>query len=147
MKKRVVDRHYAKSTTYGRVLETIEEEGLCPFCPANFRHHKNPILRRSGKWFITKNSWPYKKTRHHLLIISSEHKEQLGDITEKDMLDIFKLLRWAEHKFKIPGGALAMRFGKTSHTGATVNHLHCHLIVPELNRKTKRAKTVTFPIG
>lgn len=145
--KKVVDPHYAKSNEYRRVIGSIMEKGVCPFCPANFRHHKNPILRRLGGWFITKNSWPYKKTSYHFLIIGTKHKEHLNEITKKDLVDILGLLQWATRKFKIPGGALAIRFGKTSYTGATVCHLHCHLIVPGLNRKTKRAQTVMFPIG
>ena len=145
--KKVVDTHYAKSAEYGQVIETISQKGVCPFCPANFRYHKNPILRRSGNWFITKNSWPYKKTNHHFLIISTRHKEHLDEVKEKDFASILILSRWVVRKFKISGGALAMRFGETSHTGATVCHLHCHLVVPKMNRKTKRAQTVMFPIG
>jgi len=40
-----------------------------------------------------------------------------------------------------------MRFGDSSVTGATVLHIHAHLIVPKINEKTKKARVVRFPIG
>lgn len=39
-----------------------------------------------------------------------------------------------------------MRFGNTDYTGATVSHLHAHLIYPEVD-KSKKSKTVNFPVG
>lgn len=65
----------------------------------------------------------------------------------KDMADILKLAHWAEKKYQIVGGGLAMRFGATRYTGATVCHLHAHLIVPTIDPRSGRAKTVLFPIG
>jgi len=38
-----------------------------------------------------------------------------------------------------------MRFGDSDYTGATVTHLHLHLMVPKLKRG--KALTVEFPIG
>ena len=64
---------------------------------------------------------------------------------EKMELDF--LANFAIKKYKIKGGALAMRFGDTNYTGASVAHLHFHIISPKINKKTGRAKTVNFPIG
>ena len=50
-------------------------------------------------------------------------------------------------KYKIKGGGLTLRFGEQNYTGATVLHLHFHLIVPKLKPKSKLAKIVNFPIG
>lgn len=147
MKKGVVDPHYAKSKEYRKVILEINQKGKCPFCADNFKYHKHPILKRSGDWFATKISWPYKNTRLHFLIIGEKHKEKVSELTSKDMKSIFTLLQWLEMTFELPGGAFAMRFGETSYTGATVCHLHCHVIVPKLNARTKRAKTVVFPVG
>jgi len=57
------------------------------------------------------------------------------------------LVNWAIKKWKIRGGGVAMRFGKTDYTGASVSHLHFHIISPELDKKKKRSKIVSFPIG
>ncbi len=147
MRKKVVDAHYARSPDYRKVLESIEREGKCPFCPDNFKYHQEKILRRSGDWLITKNSWSYKKAQHRLLIICTVHKEHLAELTVEDMAAVLRLAKWAVRKFAIAGGALAFRFGDTARTGATVCHLHAHLIVPKINKRTGRAEPVLFPIG
>ncbi len=147
MVKKVVDPHYAKDPEYKQVIETIASEAKCPFCPDNFKYHKNPILRTVGDWQITKSSWPYPGTQHHLLLIATKHHERLSELTSADWMAIGQLVTWAESEFELPGGALAMRFGETHYTGATVCHLHVHLLVPELDPQTQRATAVHFPIG
>lgn len=146
-KQRVVDPHNAKSEEYKQVINQIQNEGKCPFCPENFKYHKEPILKEEGDWLITKNSWPYVDTRHHFVAICRTHKEQFSDLTARDFADVSTLINWAIDEFNIPGGGIAMRFGDTKYTGATVCHLHMHLIVPEIDPETGRAKPVRFPIG
>lgn len=140
-KQKVVDPRFAKSKEYGGVIKKIASEGKCPFCPDNFKYHKNPILRKSKRWFLTKSSWPYDGAEHHFLIIGYEHKEKISQMHEDDWREIDSLAKWASSKFNLEGGALALRFGDTEYTGATVCHLHFHLIVPQ------KSKTVNFPIG
>jgi diadenosine tetraphosphate (Ap4A) HIT family hydrolase len=144
--KKVVDMRNARDIGYRSVLEDITKKGKCPFCPKNFLWHRRPILKRRGNWFITGASWPYENTRHHLLIIGREHKEKMGLLTSLDLKEIFGLVDWAVKKFNVRGGALALRFGDTRFTGATVYHLHFHLIIPKLG-KNNRALVVNFPIG
>ncbi|MEK7642256.1 MAG: hypothetical protein AAB392_00455 [Patescibacteria group bacterium] len=144
--KKVVDTRFAKSKEYNKVLSTIESTDKCPFCPDNFRYHKKPILKQMGGWFITKSSWPYKNAKNHFLGISKKHKERFSELNSKDFESIKKLISWANTKFKIKGGAFALRFGDTNYTGATVCHLHFHLITPKLNSR-KLSETVNFPIG
>lgn len=144
---KVVDPRFAKTGEYKDVIKTIESKGKCPFCPDNFKYHKEPILKEGKDWFITRNSWPYKGAAHHFIVISRTHKEQLDKLKPADWAEISSLIDWAVKKYKITGGAMAMRFGETTFTGATVCHLHAHLIVPEIDSKTGTAKTVNFPIG
>ena len=146
-KKKVVDARFAKSKEYRAVINQIADEAKCPFCPDNFRYHKKPILKRLGNWFITSSTWPYKDTKHHFLIIGTRHKERLRELTPADWKSIIALVNDVVRKNKIRGGAIAMRFGETAYTGATVCHLHMHLIVPELQRGKRVAKTVMFPVG
>lgn len=143
---KIVDPHHAKSDGYRRVLKQIVEEGKCPFCPDNFRYHLNPILKKIGSWFVTENSWPYQNTKHHLLLIGEQHKEKFEQLQARDWTDITKLVGWSVKKYKIKGAGVALRFGATEYTGATVCHLHFHLIVPK-DPETGRVMTVNFPIG
>lgn len=145
--KKVVDPRFAKSREYGGVIREIESGGKCPFCKPNFKWHKKPILKKNNGWRITESSWPYKNTGLHLLLIPEVHKESLSDLTLEDLTAVQALANWAMKHFKILGGGLVVRFGDTSYTGATVQHLHFHLIVPKKIKGDKVAQTVRFPIG
>ena len=145
--KRVVNATFAKGKgEYEDVINAIEKTGLCPFCLENFKHHKKQIIKKIGNWFITENSWPYKNAKKHFIIISRGHKENFSDLSLKDFKEIREIVNFAIKEFNIRGGALALRFGNTNYTGATVCHLHFHLIMPELGTPSK-PKTVVFPIG
>jgi len=143
---KVVNPRFAKTGEYRRVIEVIDAIGRCPFCPDNFRYHKKPILKKLHGWIITENSWPYKNSQKHFLIISPVHKESLVAVNARDIESILVLSKWAVRKFRIRGGALTLRFGESDFTGATVSHLHAHLICPAQG-KGGHAKTVMFPVG
>lgn len=148
MAKKVVDLRFAKvRKDYLKTLEIIQKSGKCPFCPENFKYQKKPILKQTGDWLITRNSWPYKNSKHHFIIVCKTHKENFGDLKVSDFPDVAKLVRWAIKKYRIKGGGLILRFGDTTYTGSTVCHLHFHLIIPQINKKTRQAKTVWFPVG
>lgn len=147
MTKKFVNVNNARKGEYKKVIERIASTGKCPFCKENFKYHKKPILKRKTDWLLTKASWPYKNSRCHFMILGEKHKENISELNVKDFEAISYLARWAIKKYKIKGGALAARFGNTDFTGASVSHLHFHLISPERDKKKKRTKTVNFPIG
>ena len=82
-----------------------------------------------------------------MIILGKEHKEKLSELTKEDLKSVFYLVNWVVKKWKIDGGALAVRFGNTNYNGGSVNHLHFHIISPEIDKNKKRAKVVNFPIG
>lgn len=131
----------ARKGEYKKIIEHIASTGKCPFCKENFKYHKKPIFKKRNDWFLTNNSWPYKNTKNHLLIIGEKHKENLLDLTKKDLESVLYLSKWAIKEYKIKGGGLIARFGDTKITGGSVSHIHFHIISPE----TK--KSVNFPIG
>jgi ATP adenylyltransferase len=145
--KKVVNKRFAKGKgEYEKVIDDIANDGKCPFCPENFRYHKKPILKKIGSWVLTENSWPYKNAEHHFLMINTQHKEEFSEISTRDWESLRKLIGWAIKEYGIKGGAIALRFGDTDHTGATVCHIHAHLISPEMNKQGE-SETVSFPIG
>lgn len=147
MKAKFVNVKNARAGEYKKVIEKIATTGKCPFCKENFKYHKKPVFRRKNNWFLTDNSWPYKNTACHLIVLGDEHKENFSELTKKDLESVSFLISWAIKEWKIKGGAIAIRFGDTDYTGASVSHLHFHIISPEVNKKTKRAEVVNFPIG
>lgn len=146
MKKAVVSIKNARKGEYKQVIEEILRKGKCPFCKENFLYHKKPILKRKKNWFLTENSWPYKNSKHHLLIIGEKHKEKFSQLTKEDFQEVSELANWAITKYKIKGGAVIARFGDTNFTGASVAHLHFHILTPRVKTKNSTHK-VLFPIG
>lgn len=144
-KSELVDKRFAKGKMYKKVINDIASKKVCPFCPETFKWHTKPILKRQNGWFITENFNPYKDSKFHLLVIGEKHKEELLDLTKDDWTTIMSLFTWAIKKFKIKGGGITMRFGDSLYTGATVKHLHFHLISPEV--RNGKIKPVYFPIG
>ncbi len=144
MKKIFVNIKNARKGEYKRVIEEIAKTGKCPFCKENFKYHKKPVLKQKGDWILTSVSWPYKNARCHFMILGGKHRENFSELARKDFDDVSYLTKWTIKKYKIKGGALAIRFGDTDFTGASVAHLHFHLISPKRDKKTK---TVEFPIG
>jgi len=143
--RKLVNPRFAKGKMYQQVMGEIAIANVCPFCPQHFKWHTKPILRRNKQWLITENFNSYENTSSHFLIIGEKHKEKFNQITKNDWIAITALSRWAIKKYFLHGGGLVLRFGDSIHTGATVAHLHFHLIVPQI--KHGKAKTVWFPIG
>ncbi len=138
---------FAKEEDYRKVLEKISKTDKCPFCPDNFKYHQKPVLKEYQDWLVTENSWPYEGTEHHFIFIPRIHKNDFNDLTDNDFQAVKFLVNWVINEYKIKGAGLTVRFGDQNYTGATVKHIHFHLIVPQLDPKTQTAKTVNFPIG
>lgn len=129
-----VDIDNAREDDQRDVMRKIIEQGHCPFCMENLRlYHKQPILKETKHWILTKNQWPYKNTRLHFLIILKTHAEHLQELTPEMGAELFEIVAWTEKEFDIPGGGFAIRFGDTDYSAGTVNHIHAQFIVPEIN--------------
>lgn len=114
------------------VMKKIADRAHCPFCEKNLRlYHKNPILREGKYWLVTKNQWPYKHTKHHLLLIYKKHAVKLTELDSAAGTEMFDLIKELEQNFAFEGGGFAMRFGDTDFSAGTVNHLHVQLVVPD----------------
>lgn len=148
-KKRGVDTQNAmivKRNDYMEVLNKILDEGFCPFCEENLlKHHQKPILYKSKHWLITENSWPYKGTRYHFLFIPRMHMETIEDMPAKVWADLQKQYARTVAEHSITGATLMIRSGHTDITGASVNHLHAHIIVG--SARTKKTKTIKALVG
>lgn len=144
--KNFVNLNNARLDEQRRVMEQIEQNQECPFCPENLtKYHKQEILRKGTHWILTHNQWPYKNTDLHLLAIATYHAEKLSDLQEGSFNELQEHMVWAENEFHVNAGGIAMRFGDVSNNGATVNHLHAHLIIPSPDKPSD--EKVRFKIG
>lgn len=135
MSESFVNLDNTRSDNQRRVYREIVERDECPFCPENLhKTNPQPIVREGEYWTILPSRWPYQHTVTHLLAIAKRHVErvtELGDEAEAAGAELFGHVKWAELEYQIAAGGLAMRFGDTAHTGASVSHLHAHIIEPD----------------
>lgn len=135
-----------KREDYTNTLETIAKGGFCPFCESHLhKHHKLPFIYKSKYWLVTKNAWPYKGARAHFLLITREHIEAIEDLKPLAWSDLQKIYKKLVRENNFKGSTLLFRSGDTKITGASVNHLHAHLIVG--TPRTKNTKPIKALVG
>ncbi len=132
-----------------QVMEMIEKGRYCPFCPEHYSEAKlRPVIRQGKYWHIRENRWPYKNTRLHLILIHNSHVERLSEITPEAAKELFSLLEWIEDEYQILSGAIGLRFGDIHKNGATVLHIHTHIVVADLiDRDNPNYLPVRFRMG
>ncbi len=143
-----VDLSKARVAEQLEVMQAIEESGECPFCPENLeRLSKVEVLRKGALWILGRNHWPYKNTTDHLLAIATYHAESIADLRPGAFDELQDHAVWAERELEIKSGGLCMRFGDITQNGATVNHVHAHIIVPRPHTADEEVdKKVRFKI-
>lgn len=136
-----------------RVMERLVRQGGCPFCPDGIaeqerRGEARPVIRQGTYWHVRHNNWPYDNTRIHLLLIHNQHAEQLADISPEAAQELIELAQWIEGEFAIEGGGFGMRFGDIRHNGASVRHLHAHVLTARVtDMADPDYKLVLFRVG
>lgn len=138
-RKTKVDKGNAEIVPRGGYTETLEAilaAGFCPFCEEHLmKHHRRPILHKTKYWLATENSWPYEGTKHHFLFIARPHVESTETMSPAMWEDLRKLYKKIVREYGIKGASLLLRSGDTRYTGASVSHLHAHLVSGGIRRK------------
>lgn len=129
-KTELVDVNNAFTPEYKKVLEEIEKDGACPapFCLETAPYHKHPRVFSFVYWKVTRNSFNYQNAKHAFLIVLNRHEEDFMNIKPEEWADLRFVIRTLVYYFKLEGYTLVWRMGEKSHTGASVSHLHAHLI-------------------
>lgn len=142
----VENANVVKRGIYAQVLKKIVAEGFCPFCEEHlFKHHRHPLVDKSKFWLITENAWPYKGSRYHYLFITRKHVETIEALSSATWTDLQKLYKKLVSGKNIRGATLMIRSGNTKITGASVNHLHAHLVSG--GRRGKNTKPIKALVG
>lgn len=129
---------------YKSVIDKIRKDGVCPFCPSHLkRYHRKPVIKTGKHWILTENMYPYKGAKHHLLFVHKKHIEHFPEISPAAWRELHALATFIVRKKLIRGGALAMRFGKTHYTKASVSHLHAHIIAAG----KRKSDPIMFRVG
>jgi len=132
-----------------KVMEMIQKEKFCPFCPEHVSKSRlKPVIKQGKYWHIRENQWPYKNTRVHLIIICNTHVEKLSEVCPEASKEFLELAEWTENEYQISGGAIGLRFGDIHQNGGTVLHLHAHIIAADItNRDDPNYQPVRLRVG
>lgn len=129
-----------------RAMEQIEKAGVCPFCqPHLTTYHRKSILWQNNGWLVTKNDYPYTGSRHHLLLICKRHVDDILQLDDIAYLELREAVNWVIRHWKIKGGTFLLRFGDGTYNGASVRHLHAHIIVGA--KKSRQTESLRVKIG
>lgn len=145
----LLDLNNARVEAQRDKMKKLLAEGKCPFCLEHLeKYHDNPIeWGNSGNyWIVTKNDYPYAPppTQHYLLI-HRDHVEDITDISPDAAIEFFWIMKDIKRRIGVKGATLMMRFGSSNFTGATVSHLHAHVICSEA--KTAESKPISTLVG
>jgi diadenosine tetraphosphate (Ap4A) HIT family hydrolase len=132
----------ARDAEQEKQYRQIAEAGVCPFCPEHYGKfmHQDTSIFESEHWYAITNMSPYPYTKLHNVIIAKRHIDLPNDLTDIEWLDLKKNVDHFIRMENLEYGALAMRFGDPIETGASVRHLHVHLIVPDESQTSEQAE-------
>lgn len=127
-------------------MKRLKNLGVCIFCKKHLeKYSKVPIIKDGKYWVIRKNDYPYEGSKIHLLLVYKKHIDSIEKISKEAMLEFFDYIKWVNKKFKIPGATILMRSNDSKYTGATITHLHTHIISGY--PKNKKSKPILAAVG
>jgi diadenosine tetraphosphate (Ap4A) HIT family hydrolase len=111
-------------------MRRLEAAGTCLFCPAELRAHaRQEVILETAHWAVTPNAFPYAGTRLHLLVVPHQHVNDMLDLGDAALADFWATLRTVRARFGLEYYGLGVRNGNCSFTGATIAHVHAHVVV------------------
>ena len=130
MNEPVVDTDNTFSPKYRETLKEIEKDGNCPapFCKDEAPYHTHPIELKLKYWKITRNSFNYQNAKHAFLLVLNEHEVNFPNISREAFAELQDTINYLIETYDLEGYTLLWRMGDSEHTGASVQHLHAHLV-------------------
>ena len=128
-------------------------EETCIFCEktGENKDEENLIILRGQRSFIILNRYPY--NTGHLMIAPYRHVANVEDLTEEEVMEIFKLLRESikavKKAFKPDGFNIGVNIGKVAGAGIE-GHIHIHVVprwLGDTNFMPVTANTKVMPIS
>lgn len=114
-----------------RRMRAVAETGECYFCTGYTKNELASPIYVGLNWFVKRNDFPYPGSKHHYLIVIKDHITKITDLKTDEWLELQEIIKWLENQLSITGASYFIRSGDMAFTGATLDHLHCHLIVGE----------------
>jgi ATP adenylyltransferase len=111
-------------------MRRLEAAGICLFCPEALRGHASQrVAFETRHWMVTPNAFPYQGTKLHLLVVPHRHANDMLDLDDDTLADFWSALRQIRSQFDLGHYGLGVRNGDCRFTGATIAHVHAHVLV------------------
>jgi len=111
-------------------MARLDAAGICLFCPEELaRHPRQRILLSTRHWTATPNEFPYAGTSLHLLLIPDQHASDLLELSDEVRADFWVALAAVAEAGELRHYGLGVRNGDCRLTGATIEHVHAHVLV------------------
>lgn len=124
----------ARHAQQSEQMKDLAERGVCAFCWEHFdNEHREPIELKTDHWIVTKNDYPYDRTSLHLILIPREHVGTLSELSQATLHDLTDTIVAVEKKWQLTHYGVGIRSGDMRYTGGTVEHLHAHIIVGDID--------------
>ncbi len=102
----------------------------CLFCPEHLNSGpEQRVLWQTNWWSVTENRYPYSGAKLHLLLIPTLHASDILLLPEDALADFWVALRWVKDNYSLEFYGLGVRCGDCRFTGGTIQHVHVHVIV------------------
>ena len=113
-------------------MQDLETKGICIFCPESLSEIKKEIIFTTRNWIVKHNGYPYKSTKLHVLIVPKKHVATISELPKETQAEFLPLVSRCEKQFNLKSYGLAARSGDMRYNGASVEHLHFHLVVGDI---------------
>ena len=114
-------------------IKQVDKGDGCFLCraAASRDDRADMVLWRSEHSFAMLNLWPY--NNGHILVAHNEHRADLADMTDAELLDQIRLLKRCQRNLEAvmsPNGFnVGLNLGRTAGAGV-VDHAHWHIVPP-----------------
>ena len=114
-------------------MQRLEAAGICLFCPDGLSQNgRDRALWRTSHWSVMPNEFPYEGTSLHLMLIPHQHVGDLIDLAPPAQQDFWNVLAMVHERYDLRYYGLGARNGDCRYTGATIAHLHVHILVADV---------------
>lgn len=127
-------------------MQWLQENQVCVFCEEHFaEHHREPVEMEAEHWVVTKNDYPYKGLRVHLLLVPRAHVADISQLPLEAGAELFEIYGILKMRYELEGAALIIRTGDMRRNGGSIAHLHAHLVEGDV--ESPEHKPVRFKIS
>jgi len=111
-------------------MARLDAAGICLFCPEHLATHaRQQILLSTEHWSVTPNAYPYQGSALHLLLVPHQHAGDLLELSDAARSDFWVALAATAREHGLRHYGLGVRNGDCRYTGATITHVHAHVLV------------------